>query len=74
MTPEQMAFARAHGITRCPPGPEFRVLWGGSVRRPRSPELSDAGELQSAGQLRIRSLFNRVYRLPAWIWENKTPG
>jgi hypothetical protein len=29
MTPEQMEFARKYGITKCPPGPETPMNWGG---------------------------------------------
>jgi hypothetical protein len=34
MTSDQLEFIRAHGITRCPPGPTFDVAWA-NPGRPR---------------------------------------
>jgi hypothetical protein len=33
MTAEQLEFAHAHGITKCPPGPTFDVSWQNPCRR-----------------------------------------
>jgi hypothetical protein len=63
MTSEQLEFIRKHGVTKCPPGPEFRVVWGGRPRRREPRELGDAGEpgLRDGG-LRIRSLYEPAFR------------
>ena len=39
---EQIEFIRAHGVTHCPPSPEWRVAWGGRQKRHGLRELSEA--------------------------------
>ena len=50
VTTDQLEFIRAHGITRCPPGPTFDVCWE-SHRRP--------GRIYEASE---RELFNQMRR------------
>jgi len=46
MTEDQLAFAREHGITHCPPSPTFRVSWGAKWRgRGKITELSEEDHL-----------------------------
>jgi hypothetical protein len=44
-TLEQIEFIRAHGITHCPPSPEWRVPWGGRLKRHGLRELSEADQI-----------------------------
>jgi hypothetical protein len=66
VTAAQVAeFLRSGGrVKRCPPGPEFRVVWSGSRRAGRrgQREPSEADELGVRGRLRIRSMFERAFK------------
>ncbi len=42
---EQIEFIRAHGVTHCPPSPEWRVAWGGRQKRHGLRELSEADQI-----------------------------
>lgn len=54
---EQIEFIRQHGVTRCPPAPEFRVYWGGRSIRHGPPEASE-------GDLLVTGLAVFDYRWP----------
>jgi hypothetical protein len=41
MTRAQLEFIRVHGVTRCPPGPMFRMSWGSRRRRRGLPEQGE---------------------------------
>lgn len=55
MTPDQFEFIRAHGITRCPPGPTFDVSWS-DPRRYRA--FAERTESEALNRLRRGSGVN----------------
>lgn len=59
----QLEFIRQHGVTRCPPTPEFRVFWGGRSIRRGPPEASEADLL--------RGLATFDYRWPKGLRPHK---
>jgi hypothetical protein len=70
-TPEQAEFIRAHGITRCPQGPQFDMPWHkrASVRATERELLASFGQLSPIPDLlpnpeqrerrRLRAKFRR---------------
>jgi hypothetical protein len=55
MTSDQLEFIRAHGITRCPPGPTFDVSWS-DPRRYRA--FAERTESEALNRLRRGSGVN----------------
>jgi len=55
MTSDQLEFIRAHGITRCPPGPTFDVSWS-DPRRYRA--FAERTESETLNRLRRGSGVN----------------
>jgi hypothetical protein len=42
MSQDQLDWIRKHGVTQCPPGPEFHVCWGPRpFGRRQAPELTE---------------------------------